>query len=340
MISILQTLMSGQFLDAKQAAQVMVDILDDQVTPEQIGMMLAALHFRPPTAMELSGFASTLRGKSIEVSRLDKNQIIDVCGTGGDGHSTFNVSTVVSFIVASCGVKVAKHGNRAVSSQCGSFDVLEELGISFAADIDTVHYELDNYNLSFLFAPTFSPLLKKIALLRKNLGIKTIFNGLGPLLNPVRAGRQLMGVYSEHLILPTAEALKNLNVKEALVVRGECGLDEVSLAGVTRMAHLKNGQVELKIFHPNDVGMAEQSLSSIAGGSRKDNARILLDVLSGRKSPYRDMSVLNAGSALMVSGKADSIVMGIKLAEEAIDSGQAIKVLYNMQNNSKLRSVR
>jgi anthranilate phosphoribosyltransferase len=328
---ILKTLMDGQVLAESEAEQMMLAILSGEAHPEQIGAMLTALHFRAPVADELSGFVKALRSQTESIHCENSENILDVCGTGGDGVGSFNVSTSVAFVVAATGQKVAKHGNRAVSSRCGSFDVLEALGVPFATTPAEALADLSRHNLSFLFAPAFYPVLQKLGPLRRNLGVRTVFNALGPLLNPLRVGRQLMGVYSETLLIPVAEAFRNLGAKEVLIVRGEDATDELSLAASTRLVHLKNGHIEIRSIHPSELGLTSQPLSAIAGGDSHENARLLLGVLQGQKNAYRDVTLLNASAALMVAGQAKDLSHGVTLASEAIDSGRALLLLENMR---------
>jgi len=336
--SILKDLLAGQKLSEQQASAVMTAILDGDAKPEQIGAFLVALYFRTPVASELTGFVQAVRAKSLELELPNRQHMIDVCGTGGDGLASFNVSTCVAFVAAASGLTVAKHGNRAVSSRCGSFDVLEALKIPFAATAEHAKADLKEFALSFLLAPAFHPALTQIAPLRRHLGVRTVFNALGPLLNPVRVGRQLLGVYSEALLIPMAETLQRLGVQEALVVRGEDGSDELSLSSATCMVHLRNGNIHEKKFHPEELGLSCQPVTAIAGGEPQENAALLLGVLQGQRGPRRDVTLMNTAAALVVGGQAESFKQGFEIAGDAIDSGRALALLERMRSQSQSAS--
>lgn len=333
MIEALKTVMHGQTLTAPQAEEVMLAILANEVRPEQIGALLAALHFRPPVGAELFGFARVLRAKARGISDIfaqNTRPAIDVCGTGGDGLGTFNVSTTVAFVSAAAGQPIAKHGNRSVSSRCGSFDVLEKLGIPFISDADAAKTSLARFNLAFLYAPSFHPALGTLAPIRKSLGVRTVFNALGPLANPAGVRRQLIGVYSRDLLLPMAEALASLGADEAMIVRGEDGNDEISLAGATRVAHLRDGQISEFVVRPEELGLRSAPASAISGGDAEENARLLRAVLSGESGTYRDIVVLNSAAALVVGRMAEDLHEGLAQANCAIDSGRALEILEGM----------
>lgn len=338
MEALLKTLFSGQTLTETEAQGLMLKILNGEAHPEQVGAMLTSLHFRSPAACELSGFVKALRSYSEPlVCGFAPEELLDVCGTGGDGSGTFNVSTAVAFVVAATGQKVAKHGNRAVSSRCGSFDVLEALGIPFVTTLAQASFSLEHFGLSFLYAPAFYPVLKQLGPLRKNLGVRTVFNVLGPLLNPLQAGRQLMGVYAENLLNPVAECLQLLGGTEAMIVRGDDGADEISLSGVTQLQHFKGGQLSRTQLRPEDLGMTSRPLSAIAGGDAAKNASLLLSVLQGQPSAYREVTLLNAAAGLMVGGKVSNMAEGLMMASEAIDSRKALSLLSSMQGNTMAR---
>jgi anthranilate phosphoribosyltransferase len=335
-------------MSEKEAEQLMDEILGGALDPVQIGALLIALNDQPQPASALVGFVRSLRkvGLTVEISTETPVEIstetpveiptgtpvvIDVCGTGGDGLGSFNVSTCVAFVAASADLAVAKHGNRAVSSQCGSFDVLEALGVNFAQTPAEAAEDLAKNFLTFMFAPAFQPALRKLAPIRKALGIRTILNCLGPMLNPAKVSRQLIGVYSKDLLIPMAEALGELGTQEALVVIGEDGTDEVSLCAPTRMAHLQDGRVTLSRIEPEDFGLEKVNPSSIIGGSKAQNAQILLKIMEGKRGPPREIVLLNSGAALMVGGQAQNISEGISLATRSLDSGQARSLLQAMQ---------
>jgi anthranilate phosphoribosyltransferase len=334
----LKKLLTGQSLSETEAEATMVKILNGTARDEQIGAFLTTLHFRAPVAEELSGFVKALRSQSESVRcEFSPDELLDVCGTGGDGSGSFNVSTAVAFVVAGAGQKVAKHGNRAVSSRCGSFDVLEALGVPFAMNGDQASEFLHAFGVCFLYAPAFYPVLQRLGPLRKSLGVRTVFNVLGPLLNPLCPSRQLMGVYAENLLSPVAECLNKLEATETLVVRGEDGTDEISLSGLTHMRHLKNGQVQALKIRPEELKISSQPVSAISGGDVATNAELLLSVLKGTPGAYRDVTLLNAAAALMVGGKASSLSEGLGLAQESLDSGKALSVLSSIRENSVAR---
>jgi anthranilate phosphoribosyltransferase len=322
----LKLLIKGEPLTLDEAQFLMDSVISGEMTPEQIGFFLAAYEFRIPTGIELAGFAQALLDKSLSIG-LDEDSLVDVCGTGGDGLSMFNVSTCVAFVVAASGMKVAKHGNRAVSSRCGSFDVLEALDFPIAHNGNEARDSIKNHGITFLFAPSFHPVLGVLSTIRRNLGIRTILNALGPLLNPAGVKRQLIGVYSPKLLVPMAEALAILGGEEAMIVHGKDGSDEISLTSPTLVAHLKAGVVTQYKITPEQFGMKPSSIEDLAGGEAEENAKILVQVLEGHLGPHRDITLLNAGAALLVGGKVKTFEEGIKLAADAIDSGRALKLI-------------
>lgn len=328
MSQILKSLFEGKSLTEAEAVQAMQSILSGELASEQIGAMLTIWHYRPPVAAELTGFVNAIRSQSERVrSSFQSCDLLDVCGTGGDGSGSFNVSTTVAFVVAAAGQLVAKHGNRAVSSKCGSFDVLEALGIPFAETFHEAEISLAEFGITFLYAPAFYPVLKKLGPIRRSLGVRTIFNALGPMLNPLCAGRQLMGVYSESLMLPVAKAFQQLGASRSLIVRGEDGSDEVSLAGKTKMIFLEREGVTESFVHPTDFGISTAPLSAIAGGDAGENARLVLSVLKGEPGAYREVVLLNSAAAFLVGGKVRSLQEGLTLAAETIDAGKALKLV-------------
>jgi anthranilate phosphoribosyltransferase len=330
MKNMMKMLITGAPLTLEEAQTLMDAVISGEMNPEQIGFFLAAYEFRVPTGQELAGFAQSLLKKSISIG-LDEDSLVDVCGTGGDGLSMFNVSTCVAFVVAASGMKVAKHGNRAVSSRCGSFDVLEALNFPIAHNGKEARVSIKNHGITFLFAPSFHPVLGVLSTIRRNLGVRTILNALGPLLNPAGVKRQLIGVYSPKLLVPMAEALNILGAEEAMIVHGEDGSDEISLTAPTMVAHLKAGVVTQYKISPEQFGMKTSSIGELAGGEAEENARILLQVLEGVQGAHRNITLLNASAALLVGGKARTLEEGIKIAANAIDSGMALK-LIGLQN--------
>lgn len=330
MKAMLKKLADGKTLSGEEAEALMEAIISGVAGPEQIGFVLACLEFRVPTGTELAAFVRSLLRKSISVG-INHEDMVDVCGTGGDGLSMFNVSTCVSFVVAASGLKVAKHGNRAVSSRCGSFDVLEELDINIAHSPHEAKLAIEKYNLAFLFAPSFHPILGVLAPIRRNLGVRTVLNALGPLLNPARVKRQLIGVYSPKLLLPVAEALSILGTEEAMVVHGNDGGDEIGLSSSTQVAHLKNGKIDTYEIRPHTLSFTQAANEDLIGGEAAENAALLLGVLEGKTGPHRSVTLLNAGAALLVGGKAASLEEGIELAARSIDSGRALEMLRLQQ---------
>jgi anthranilate phosphoribosyltransferase len=331
----LRRLISGFPLNEAEAEEAMTMILTGSAKPEQIGAMLTALHFRSPVADELCGFVKAVRFHSGFGADGLTADLLDVCGTGGDGRGTFNVSTAVAFVVAGAGQAVAKHGNRAVSSQCGSFDVLEALGVAFASTKDEARASLEKFNISFLYAPAFYPVLQRLGPLRKSLGVRTVFNVMGPLLNPLQPSRQLMGVYGENLLSPVVEFMRRQNLTEAMVVRARDGMDELSLESPTLIHHLKNRKVTELEVSAEDIGSEFLGDRSVEGGDIKTNAQLLMSVLSGSAGACRQMTLLNAAAALQVSGKVANLVDGYAMATESLDSGRALSVLSSLQQVSR-----
>ena len=337
--------LAGGTLTRLQAKAVMDELSLGEFEEAQASRFLLALNAKTLGSEEIAGFVDSLRGHARVVSEVDPapgltgavsgsgpRAVIDVCGTGGSSTSTFNVSTAVAFVVASEGVVVAKHGNRAVSSQCGSFDVLEELGIAFSTEPDCILRSIERFNLGFFYAPAFHPSLSKVRELRRKLGVKTVFNLLGPLLSPVRVKRQVIGVYDRGLLDKVGLALQDLGAEEAIVVYGEDGIDEFSISASSHVAHLRNGKILQYRVQPEDFGLRRGSLSEVAGGNRQKNAQMILDVLSGREGAARDLIVLNSAYAFLVAGRVDHPMDGVRLAQQALDSGKALKLLEQMRN--------
>jgi anthranilate phosphoribosyltransferase len=330
MKAILETLLAGQPLDLQQAEGVLDRILNGEVPPEVTGALLAALRMRGETPSEIVGFARALRARMQKVA-THQPITLDTCGTGGDGGVTFNVSTAVGLVVASLGVPVVKHGNRAVSSQSGSADVLEALGIPLQDSAEGVQAALETSHFGFCFAPAFHPVLKQVAPLRKALGVRTIFNLLGPLCNPAEVTHQLLGVYDRQLTPVLAEVLRQLGVSEAMVVASHDGLDELSLAAPTQVSHLKQGQIQTYEISPEQAGLQRQSLSDLEGGTALENAAILERIFSGEKGAARDLVCYNAAAALLITGRAKDLVEGAVLAAEALDQGSVLATLAQLR---------
>lgn len=327
MKALLQSLMSGKTLSRAEAAFALDLMLEGKEAPECIGAFLAILRLRKETPAEIAGFAEALLKRCVPFPDAGV-EAIDTCGTGGDGAGTFNISTTVSFVVAGAGCPVAKHGNRSVSSRSGSADVLEFLNVPLIQSPEAASRALRETGFVFLFATDYHPHLRQVAAIRKNLGLRTTFNLLGPLVNPARVKRQVVGVFDEALLGTLAEVLGSLGAEEALVVRGEDGLDEISLCAPTQVAHWKSGRVTKSLMKPEDVGFACVPIEALRGGDAQENARLLEGVLSGQvRGAKRDVVLLNAGAALWVAGKASDWKQGVALASQTIDSGKALAVL-------------
>ncbi len=320
---------SGQDLTQAEMMAVMDEIMRGLATPAQVGAFLTALRMKGETVEEIVGAAKVMRKKVVKV-KAPKGRVVDTCGTGGDESNTFNISTAAAFVAAGAGVIVAKHGNRSVSSRCGSADVLSALGVNIEVDTRKVEECLKEVGVGFLFAPLHHRAMKHVAQPRREISIRTIFNILGPLTNPAGANCQLLGVYDRDLTEKLAQVLKDLGSHHALVVSGEDGLDEISLAAETRVSELKDGRVMTYRICPEDLGLERCSPSQLLGGDADTNAGIIREILKGRKGPQRDVVVLNAAAAIMVGGKAKDLKEGIKMAEESIDTGMALKKLEDL----------
>lgn len=323
-------------LNEAEMRGVFNEIMSGKSTDAQIGAFAAALRMKGETVEEITGAARAMREKSVRISagrtsvNIGEETIIDTCGTGGSGINTFNISTAVAFVVSGCGLKVAKHGNRAMSGRCGSADVLEALGVKLDVSPDMVQRCLLEIGIGFLYAPAFHGAMKYAAGPRREIGIRTIFNLLGPLSNPANATSQVLGVYDAKLTEVIAKVLKNLGSRCAFVVCGMDALDEVTITGKTKISELKNGRVRTYFVTPERFGMKRASLDDIEGGDVKENADILLSVLKGERNPRRDIVLLNASAALVAGSKARNFKAGIKMAAESIDSGRALDKLMRL----------
>ena len=313
-----------QDLTKEEMADIMNEIMAGTTTSAQKGGFLIGLKEKGETPEELLGAAKALRSHTLKIDIKDKEHLIDCCGTGGDGANTFNISTCVAIILASGGVKVAKHGNRAVSSKSGSLDVLEALGIKTDYSKEESEKILEEKNMVFLLAPTYNGGMKNVGKERGELGTRTIFNMLGPLLNPAPLTGQLMGVYDENLIDAVGSVLLELGLKRALVVHGNDGLDELTTTTTSVVCEVKDGKTRKFTLDPKDYGIPYADIKEITGGDAKDNAKIILDILNGVKGPKRDIVVLNAGAGFFAASITDSIEDGIKLANELIDNKKAL----------------
>ena len=323
MKAFLAKVMRGEALSEEEASAAMGIIMDGEATAAQIGALLAALSVRGETEDEVVGFARTMRSRAVP---LRARGAVDTCGTGGDGAGTFNISTVASFVVAACGATVAKHGNRAASGSCGSADVLEARGVRVDAPVEAVQGCLDELGWAFLFAPAFHASTRHAALPRKELGVRTCFNLLGPLTNPAQPEAQLVGVPRPELAPFMARCLGRLGVRRAWVVHGS-GLDELSLCGPTTVAAIDGGRLEEREVRPEDAGLPACAPEALRGGDAATCARITQEVLGGARGPRRDVVVFNAAAALLVAGVASDLRDGARRAAEAIDDGRAQRVL-------------
>ena len=328
--AILERLVRREDLGARASEDAFREIMEGRATPAQIGAFLVALRMKGETPEEILGAARVMRTMVTKIPvRLKAGEpLVDTCGTGGDGSGTFNISTTVAFVVAGAGVKVAKHGNRSVTSRSGSADCLEALGKDLDLGPEEVAREIEDVGIGFLFAPRLHPAMRYAAGPRRELGIRTIFNVLGPLVNPAGADRQLVGVFSRGLCPVLAKVLGGLGAKRSWVVFGEGGLDEIGLLGRTWVAEWDGNEVRGFEILPEDVGIKRAGLEEISGGDAMENARILRAILSGEeKGPRRDVVLLNAGAALVVAGKARDLKEGVELSRATIDSGKAFGVL-------------
>jgi len=327
--AILKTLVERKNLKEEEAKKVMEEIMEGKTTPAQIASFLTALRMKGETVAEITGFAKAMLEK-VDTFSLEKNTLADTCGTGGDNLNTFNISTAVAFVAAGAGLMIAKHGNRALSSRCGSADVLETLGVKLTISKEKVKQCLEKIGIGFLFAPSFHPAMKYALSPRQEMGMRTVFNILGPLTNPLGANVRLLGVYQPSLTEPLARVLKNLKVKGAFVVWGEDGLDEISITSRTRITELKQGKIRTYYIQPEDFGIKRASLEELRGGTREENAFILKDALQGKKGPRREIVLINAAACLAAAGLAEDLKEGIKITEDSIDSGKAKEKLEQL----------
>jgi anthranilate phosphoribosyltransferase len=321
-------LVDGRDLSRAEMVQVMTEIADGEATPSQVGALLAALRLKGETVDEITGAAEVMRAR-VDRIHVEKEIFVDTCGTGGDGRSTFNISTTASFVVAGAGVTVAKHGNRAVSSKSGSADVLAELGVDVEASREVIERCIAEVGIGFLFAPRLHPAFKAVAGIRRELGIRTFFNLLGPLANPAGARHQVMGVFEPRWVPIIGGVLAALGARHAFVVHGE-GLDEIAITGMTHICEVKGGSVERYSILPEDLGLGRHPESSILGGDATLNARILRDVLSGQKGGPRDATLANAAAALVAAEAAPTLREAVKIAAESIDKGGAAEKLARL----------
>jgi anthranilate phosphoribosyltransferase len=334
-----------QSLTREEARSVMAEILAGQCTDAQIAALLVALHMKGETVEEIVGFAEAIRAaavplrihnnSTVDVSNTGRDALVDTCGTGGDASGTFNISTATALVVAGAGVRVAKHGNRSLSSKCGSADVMEALGVNIGLPPARVAACLEAVGIAFLFAPAIHGAMKFVQPARRELRLRTVFNLLGPLTNPAGASAQVVGVYSDDLVEKLAEALSILGLRRALVVHGEDGLDEITITAKTRIAEVQGGMVRTYEVTPEEFGLSRAPIDQIAGGDAETNAAIIRDLLAGKRSPRRDVVLLNAAAALVAAGKGENFQVAIPMAAHAIDSGAAMDKLTHLVRFTK-----
>jgi len=326
-----------QSLSREEAREVMTEVFTGQCTDAQIAALLVALHMKGETVDEIVGFAEAIRAAAlplnphhhsmVDVSGTERDALVDTCGTGGDASGTFNISTATALVAAGAGVRVAKHGNRSVTSNCGSADVMEALGVKIDLPPARLAECLDKIGIAFLYAPAMHSAMKYVQPARRELRLRTVFNLLGPLTNPAHASAQVVGVYSAALVEKLAEALSHLGLRRALVVHGMDGLDEITITGPTRVAEVRQGAVHTYEVTPQEFRMDCAPLEAISGGDAAKNAAIIREVLAGTKSPRRDIVLLNTAAALVAAGKADHLKDALPRAVKSIDSGAAAQKL-------------
>jgi anthranilate phosphoribosyltransferase len=319
----------GHDLGREEMHDVFSHVMDGRATDVQKSALLIALRMKGETADEITGAAMAMRERVTPIE-ADRTNLVDTCGTGGDNRGTFNVSTIAALVAAGAGANVAKHGNRAVSSSCGSADLLAALGVQIDLDAARMSDVLRRAGIAFLFAPKLHPAMSAVAGVRKELGVRTIFNVLGPLTNPAFARRQVLGVYAERLVETVARVLAALGAEHALVVHSRDGLDEISVSAPTRVCEVRDGDVRSYELTPEDLGVRTHDLNALAGGDARQNARIAHDILSGANGARHDVIVANAGAALYVAGIAPAIRDGVQLARESLASGAALRKLEEL----------
>lgn len=328
MQNLINKLISGQNLTQKESEVIIKSMIDSSISPIQSAGILTALRMKGETTDEILGFIKVLRESMLKV--MVNGIVIDTCGTGGDGQGVFNVSTTVALVVAGMNVKVAKHGNRSASSLCGSADVLQALGVNIDLNPVDASKVLEKAGIVFLFAPLFHPAFKNIIPVRRELGIRTVFNFLGPFLNPASVKRQIIGVPNPALAQKLAKVAKKLNYEHLILVSSEDLLDEISISEKTQIIEIKKNRTRIYQIQPEDYDIKKVSLQNVQGGDSKRNAQIIKEILNGVKGPKRDIVVLNSAFAFLVSGNVKNIKEGIKLAEKSIDEGKAKKVLEKL----------
>ena len=329
----IRTVVEGGVLSADEAAAAMDRIMTGAVTPAQVGALVTALRMRGETVEEIAGFAAAMRRHALKVDIDGESEpLVDTCGTGGDASGTFNISTTASFIIAGAGVRVAKHGNRSVTSKCGSADLLEGLGVAIELSPEAVAQCVREAGIGFMYAPAFHPAMRFVGPTRREIGIRTVFNILGPLTNPAGARHQLIGVGHEGIAGKLAQALARLGSDRVVLVHAEEGLDELGLAGASQVTDYdaRTGEVRTYTITPEEVGVANAPRGALAGGDVSENVRITLRILNGEMGPKRDAALLNAGAGIYAANAASSIAEGVAVAREAIESGRAMQRLEQL----------
>tara|TARA_B100000767_G_scaffold238188_1_gene232797 strand:+ start:70 stop:1098 length:1029 start_codon:yes stop_codon:yes gene_type:complete len=333
----LGSLIKGENLSSSEMESLMTLIMTGELSSAQIASCIVAMQIKGETPDEIAAAALVMREHSNKVIVEDSQYLIDTCGTGGDSLQTFNVSTISAIVAAAAGAKVAKHGGRSVSSKCGSADVLEALGVNVNLDHKNLGMLVDHCGIGFMFAPNYHPAMKYVAPVRKDLGIRTMFNLLGPLTNPASAKRQVVGVYNKELTKTFAKVLQKLGSKHVLVVHGEDGMDEISITGRTFVAELKDNIIKEYTIEPSLYNLKTGSLKDIVVEDSSQSKKIIFDILNGKLSVARDITLLNAGAAIYIAGLAENINSGIKIAEDIIDQGKAMEKLNKLIDSSTLR---
>jgi anthranilate phosphoribosyltransferase len=326
----LRKVVEREDLTADEAHGVMMEIMSGEALPSQVAGLLTALRMKGETVEEISGFARAMRENAVTLQPR-AHPLVDTCGTGGDVIKTFNVSTGAALVAAGAGVTIAKHGNRSVTSRCGSADVLEALGVTISLSPADVERCIDEVGIGFMFAPLFHPAMKHALPTRQEIAIRTVFNILGPLTNPARAHAQVLGVPSPALTEVMAGVLGNVGVERALVVHGLDGLDEISTLGESQITELRDGQLITYRVAPEQFGIGRATADDVRSGTPRENAALLLSILDGKPGPPRDIVVLNAAAAIMAAGMADDLARGISLAERSLDEGKALATLHKLQ---------
>ncbi len=324
----IQKLVNGEDLTGNEAESAMNIIMSGKASDIEISAFLTALKMKGETAEEIASFAIVMRNLAHKINPRINKTLVDVCGTGGDSLNTFNISTTSMFVVAAAGIPVAKHGNRSITSRCGSADVLEELGVNISMPPNGIQESIERIGIGFMFAPLHHSAMRHVMHVRKELGIRTIFNILGPLTNPADARAQLMGVFNPELTEKIAKVFKILAMERCLVVYGYPGLDELSTLGKTKISELRNGKIDTYFIKPEDFGFRRAKKSDIRGGDKKFNADILVNILKGKDNGFRrDIVLLNAAAGILIGGKADNLDEGLNMGEEILNSGRAYKKL-------------